>query len=448
MAETEYIRGKLEERNGALTARPAARFAYRGNDVWAHRSGRTYQPSTMEMMGSAQPDYSSPVTGNGGMGNLSRLVGGKHIRRARGAGRSRSASPCGAGLMMSPEEAKHLVMMDYRGGSHPYLTKSGRVRAPFRGSGIWDDIKGVAKTALNEITNPQSTLRGTLAPVVAMGATLAGKPDLARAASAISSGQWGDLASSAQGAFNAYQKSQGLKKGAQQLGELASGLKGKPSSSAGPKPGSFMSDMPQMLELEDKKKTYNWSKPGSKPRAVKDSNGYPLAIEDKPRPRPLAIEDKQRPLAIEDASSLDLADMKVQKAFNNMSKTLGLRRPPGSYEVGGARRRRRGGAGTPDYATLMALQHGARAQGSGFLGDLFSGVVGTVKKASPLLKMVPGWGRAIGTVADFLPDDIGQGRPRKARRSNRHAQMVGQVMRERGVSLAEASKIVKAEGLA
>jgi hypothetical protein len=48
--------------------------------------------------------------------------------------------------------------------------------------------------------------------------------------------------------------------------------------------------------------------------------------------------------------------------------------------------------------------------GSGFFGDMFKGIVGTVKKVSPLLKMVPGVGRAVGTVADFIPDSWGSGR--------------------------------------
>ena len=81
-AETEYIRGRQQERNGALSARAPARFNARGNDVWADRSGRIYAPGTGMMGGSI--DYSSPVTGNG-MGNLSRLVGGKKKKRGGAA---------------------------------------------------------------------------------------------------------------------------------------------------------------------------------------------------------------------------------------------------------------------------------------------------------------------------------------------------------------------------
>ena len=72
-AETEYLRGKLEEADGAMVRRPRATFNRRGNDVWADRSGRVYAPG---MEGGGIRDMSSPVTGNG-MGNLARLVGGK-----------------------------------------------------------------------------------------------------------------------------------------------------------------------------------------------------------------------------------------------------------------------------------------------------------------------------------------------------------------------------------
>lgn len=75
--ETEFLRGKIEEADGAMVRRPRARFNRRGNDVWADRSGRVYAPGMDdEPRGAGLMDYSSPVTGNG-MGNLSRLVGGK-----------------------------------------------------------------------------------------------------------------------------------------------------------------------------------------------------------------------------------------------------------------------------------------------------------------------------------------------------------------------------------
>ena len=73
--ETEYIRGKLEERSGAASARPNATFSRRGNDVWAARSGRQY------LDGGEEKSFAAPVLS--GMGNLSRLVGGRR-RRPRG----------------------------------------------------------------------------------------------------------------------------------------------------------------------------------------------------------------------------------------------------------------------------------------------------------------------------------------------------------------------------
>jgi hypothetical protein len=363
-------------------------------------------------------------------------------------------------------EAQQLMTMDYRGGAHPYLTKRGGLRAHLRGSGVWDNIKALAKKGMNELMNPESKLRGEIAPMVGTLASLI--PDkraqaLAQAASNVSKGEFGSLASSARDAVNSYQRSQGLKKGSKQLAELAGTLakpkfmsedKPKPpkftKNYAMPKPGSYMSDMPhkpEMLAIEDKIKTYNFTKDYNKPQrqAVNDSAGRPLAIMDKPRPPPrhLAIEDKPRPLALTDASDSDLRAMRAQRAMNNLKKKAGMARDEEDYEVGGGRRRR----------------------GKGFFGDMFKGIVGTVKKVSPLLKMMPGVGRAVGTVADFIPDSWGSGTPdlatlqalqrgaqsvgaAKPKRTNRRAQMVAQVMRERGVSLPEASRIVKAEGLA
>ena len=71
-AHTEYLRGQIEERSGVLVERPRATFTERGNDVWARRSGRTY-------LGGAYGGASSPISpvAGSGMGNLSRLVGGK-----------------------------------------------------------------------------------------------------------------------------------------------------------------------------------------------------------------------------------------------------------------------------------------------------------------------------------------------------------------------------------
>ena len=83
-AETEYLRGKLQERTAdKLHQHAPARFDTSGPSLWAARSGRTYYDA--ESPEAEAMDYSSPVTGNGkltithgsGMGNLSRVVGGK-----------------------------------------------------------------------------------------------------------------------------------------------------------------------------------------------------------------------------------------------------------------------------------------------------------------------------------------------------------------------------------
>jgi hypothetical protein len=390
--------------------------------------------------------------------------------------------------MMTPMEAQQLMTMDYRGGAHPYLTKRGGLRAHLRGSGVWDNIKHLAKKGYNEFANPESKLRGEIAPMVGNIASMIphkGAQALANAARGVSQGEWGSLAETAKGAVNAYQKSQGLKKGSKQLAELAGTLakpkfmsedKPKPpkftKNYAMPKPGSYMSDMPQ-----DEIKTYNFSKDYSKPpkptrQAVNDSAGRPLAIVDKPQSsrdyilersranqvilaqakfakaqaekaaKAAKLQSRPGQLMLEDASDSDLRAMRAQKAMNKLKDKAGMARDEEDYEVGGGRRRR----------------------GKGFFGDMFKGIVGTVKKAAPLLKMMPGVGRAVGTVADFIPDSWGSGTPdyatlqalqrgaqaggAKPKRTNRRAQMVAQVMRERGVSLPEASRIVKAEGLA
>jgi hypothetical protein len=82
VAETEFVRGKYQERNGATVVRPNANFDPRGNDVWAERSGRTYFASGLSGSGHDSKDYSAPVVGSG-TGRLSALVGGRvanHLR--------------------------------------------------------------------------------------------------------------------------------------------------------------------------------------------------------------------------------------------------------------------------------------------------------------------------------------------------------------------------------
>ena len=84
IAETEYVRGKLEERDGATVQRAPSKFDRRGNDVWAERSGRTF----FGTLDGAGKDFSSPVVGNGaGMAGLSRLVGGRTRKHVEGKGK-------------------------------------------------------------------------------------------------------------------------------------------------------------------------------------------------------------------------------------------------------------------------------------------------------------------------------------------------------------------------
>lgn len=399
--ETEYIRGKNEERNGMLSARAPARFTPRGNDVWAHRSGRVYQAPVE----GGRLDFSSPVTGNGvmekGMGKLSNLVGARKPRSRSssceegnmkggfnwpweqtsapayapkanpgqpGTGPKAPAPPgaaakMGSGIvggaehMMSPEDAKRLTMMDYRGGRHPYLTRGGAVRKHLKGTGIWDSIKNLASKTANEFTNPESLLRGTYAKNVADLAELI--PDkraqaLAKTARNLQKGEWSDLADTALSAYDAAQKPGKKRTTGQQLAEVAQGLKGKPK----PK---FMSDMPHVPELEDKKRTYNWTKDYNKPILPGRSRNMPSG--------PLMLEDAPQMLMLED----------MPRSRKSSGRADALRAKFAAQDAAKAARRAAEGRG------------GARTK---------------------------------------------------------RGAMVAKVMRERGVSLPEASRIVKAEGLA
>ena len=496
--ETEYIRGKTQERDGALTARPPASFSARGNDVWAHRSGRTYQPS----LGGNMKDFSSPVTGNGKMGDLSRLVGGK----------KRRGSSVDSVSHMTPEEAHELVHRDYRGGNHPYLTKSGAVRAKYRGSGIWDDIKGIAGKVVHEFTDPQSKLRTEIAPTVAkygkfldyvpglegVGTAVStaanflstekeqpkpgpnadgtyvqpagqqlsqgqhrrmrrkyrnsqpefkggaehmmspmeakqlvmmdyrggGHPYLTKAgavrASLRGSGIWDSIKSLAVNAGKDFLKS-GAKKAGDALADVASrGIQDRlnQAQAQANAPSQYMAtgqvkvpkfsksygitavpppparappvDRLEMIREEMRAKT-------ARNRAMAESANYAKAQAAKARQMIDDYNEEDTPLRITDATEADLRDMKYQRHSNKISDLLGreVSWNPKRYEVGSGRR----GGGTPDLPTLALLAQGAQRGGA-------------------------------------------------KKRTNRRGQAVAKVMRERGVSLAEASKIVKAEGLA
>lgn len=80
-ANSEFLRGKIQERNGVIHPHQPASFTKRGFDVWAERSGRTYYSDGSALQGGAM-DFASPVSGSG-MGKLSSLTGGvKEIKNA------------------------------------------------------------------------------------------------------------------------------------------------------------------------------------------------------------------------------------------------------------------------------------------------------------------------------------------------------------------------------
>jgi hypothetical protein len=330
-------------------------------------------------------------------------------------------------------------------------------------------VKSLASKAWNEVSNPDSDLRSKIAPVVGTIAEMIPDPRaqaLAKAAKQVSKGEYGALANSAREAYNARQKVEGIRKGSKQLKELAEGLKQ-------PKPTKFMSDakLPPPPPPPPKK-TYNWTNPTGKPKTK-----------------------KQQQLQLEDATPLTKAEMRLQR----VKKLAGL---PTDYDVpqgdtddfsgyypsdgsgrGGAweeylspeELEARGLAmRVPDDVRRRARSGGMPGRfgkrGAGFFGDFAKGLFGTIKKASPILGMLPFPGaKAVAMGAQLIPDSwVGDGRPvgagtpdyatlmalqkgaqkGGAKRSNKRGQMVAKIMRERGVSLPEASRIVKAEGLA
>ena len=558
--ETEYIRGKVQERNGALTRRPNAKFDARGNDVWAERSGREFMPQGSGMSGGS---YSSPVTGNG-MGNISRLVGGKlrrggstrkqQVEREKAA-RAAAMSPeerrevverqaaqekaaqadrdeqqshyydthkslgdmryearqanlaeyekshpgigflnklgravpgvargvaatasylvpgaripamglaalanqmdkdsskarrpgemsggahsryrimvGGSELSISPYEAQQILMMDYRGGRHPYLTKTGRERKHVRGSGIFDSIKSVASKAYNELTNPDSKLRKEYIPKAAEG--LEKVADFTEKVAPFVPGGYGEAAKKAAAAIkvaskvakgvNAANKAvtaaqhlvpgtkySNLSKGIGELGDAFNAVKGSYDDYSAYKKEQGKFPRPNLP-----------SKSQPKPTGVRDSNGSMLAIKDRePSGRDmLRLEDRKAPLLLEDREAPLLLE--------DRPKTPKFAR---NYEVEGDLRSK-----DRRNAELRAATQRRRA-----------------KSSNPFIRGLAGSGETYGSrqvpvLRDLdlmTPGAYGSAKPR---RTNARAEIVRRVMSEEGLSMIEASKYVKAHNL-
>jgi len=541
--ETEYIRGKVQERNGALTRRPSARFDARGNDVWAARSGREYLPDSAGMSGGAA-DYSSPVTGNG-MGNLARLVGGR--RRRGGAGlppnkkkqeilarqrrelaamspeerqamaeknkaemadlvarqnesalakekeiadsrynarqqrqsdyekshpfmgflnklgravpsaargvasvasalvpgarlpamgltalanqmekdSSRARRPNemsggahvrysrmvgGSELSLSPFEAQHLMMMDYRGGKHPYLTKTGRERRHIKGSGVWDWVKKVG----NEFTNPESVLRGKYIPQAAEGLSKAA--ELGEQVANFVPGPYGEAARRAAAAVKTASK---VAKG---VSAANKGIAAAQYAARGDYSKALSTGKEAAEGLKGAYDDYNAYRAANarfprpnlptgprRPQAERDGVGRPLAVgntrrepagrdllrlEDR-KPAGLTIKDREPLLMLEDRPKVPKFTRSYGAApYKDLQRLEN--RNLGSLEDTGAGRRRRGGA---------------------------------VPVLRDLELMTPS------------PRNVG------GRKPNARAAIVRQVMDEQGLSMIEASKYVKAHNL-
>jgi hypothetical protein len=408
--ETEYIRGKIQERDGALSRRPNARFDARGNDVWAERSGREFMPETNNMSGGSK-DYSSPVTS--GMGNISRLVGGRGRRRSvsdegkrmAGGRHTRYRVMVGGNqLSLSPHEAQQLMMMDYRGGKHPYLTKTGRERKHIRGSGLWDSIKSIAGKVAHEFTDPESRLRAEYIPKAAEG--LEKISNVADTVAPFIPGPYGAAAKAAAVALRTASKvAKGVNaanKVATAAQSLARGDYSKGIAQATDAYGAVKGSYDDYSKYQ-KEKNSKFPRPNlpSKPRAVNDSNGRPLAIKDREPTywpqgsRQLALEDAERPLMLEDKP-------KTPKFKTNYGKYA----PAGN-----------------NYLDLARVEN---LSGLGRGGNEMYGA-----------RQVP----------VFRDLSLMTPKPKGGRRPNARAAIVRKVMSEKGLSMIEASKYVKAHNL-
>lgn len=128
-ANSEYLRGKIQERTGFLQPHHGAAFTKRGFDVWAERSGRTYYSDGSALAGGAM-DFASPVSGSG-MGKLSSLTGGaKSLPRAVVSGltkmgdevasvRGGTADALAVNMMMQRGVDRARGVPGYTGGKKP-----------------------------------------------------------------------------------------------------------------------------------------------------------------------------------------------------------------------------------------------------------------------------------------------------------------------------------------
>lgn len=504
--ETEYIRGKHQERNGALSARAPAKFDKRGNDVWAERSGRVYQPSGME--GGAK-DYSSPVTGNG-MGNLSRLVGGRRKRGgvkarygrnateeeqalqteesehqqarmlaglsptepglslnemrdrqhelqqaeydkshpimgifnklgkavpgfARGlakyagdagavskpfamgltglanyleknasararhfgepGGSGKGGSHCigsakpfrmmvgGSEFSINPLEAQQIVAMDYRGGKHPYLTKTGRERKHIKGSGIMDALSKYAGKIGHELADPDSDLRGKYVSQAA------------------------NLAAQAAPLLNAYKPGLGdtVRTGAQGVNTANRAA----SAAQHLLPGTGYTDFNRGVREAQ----------AVAPDVMNEYNQFNRARTAFPRPN---LQANRRPAMGRDGLGRALAPVNREPEARRQLRAPVVREPLQMSDF------------TNRYDTRRVPRPRAQLQ----LGD-----------REPLLAIedAPRRGNYYADLDRFDGmTGLGKG---KARKPNARAAIVRKLMAERGLSMIEASKAVKAEGL-
>jgi len=531
--ETEYIRGKIQERAGALTERPAARFELRGNDVWAARSGRVYQPDSMpdsDSMVGGEGGYSSPVTGNG-MGDINRLVGGRKRRtHEEHPGKlhpisywkkiaKQHLSGGSAEPMLNPYDAHRALMMDWRGGKSPFFTKTGAPRSymmheSLHGSGLWDSIKALGSKVAHEFTDPDSKLRKEYIPkataIVDTVATVAsaigpaipppfgealiagaqGARGIAHGIAAVNSGiaavqhaAKGDFKGAYDDALNAYGSYNGAKgalanratslakygeqRAAKDAASTASnGLKfikdynaPKPTFMTTAAPGKpnpkFMTeaalgrDIPR-ARVPAPPAARSASSPFVAPRTVYRES-QPYSSTAKPS-RTMALTDIGRAGYRDLLTAKELENQQVYPPFSNtftpamkkLVEAANAKAAKGLREK--ALGRGRGGAFAMETPRRRLAQMGANL-------SPFGDAIGAQSRHSAAMNRVYGSASPDYATLSLLTKGKaraeGAAKPRHGLkgRSNARAQIVGRIMRERGVSLPEASKIVKAEGL-
>jgi len=343
---------------------------------------------------------------------------------------------------LSPIKAKQIMMMDYRGGKHPYLTKAGKERQHCKGSGIMDFVKKVS----NEITNPESKFRESYLPA---GATVAqfAAPVLDRYAPGVGTSVAKYSAQAAK-ANEAARAAQFLAKG--QLGKAAeSGAKGLAFHLAGK-----YRDAPKMAPGEIRGQLHDFSGPLPQSKAGVPKFKKPMDVKV-----PQFKKFVNKPLALMD---WDTHSANIQQNVNRPLASKGVKVPRSPYPdlekyfespYSGLGR----GGDAPVLPYLNAMEGGAKltakekealevARAAKEMGHTLEQHLKAQKV--PAAKRRTIMNRVNNAIAKGEKGQaVSQTRGKRTLKEGNRQSIVAKVMKERGLSLIEASKAVKAEGL-